>query len=69
VGFKLMGTKRHGPMICAFGFTRKEALGHRSPSPLLLVHLRDQVSERAGYCSPKQRSHRVLVSAHLGTPG
>jgi hypothetical protein len=52
-GFKLMGTRRHGPMICSVGFPRKEASGHRSPSPLFLVHLRSQVSD-------------VPASAHRG---
>jgi hypothetical protein len=30
-GFKLMGTSRHGPMICVVAFTREEASKRRAP--------------------------------------
>jgi len=42
-------------VICAFGFTRKEALGHRSPLPLLLVHCKGALADAETLASRAER--------------
>lgn len=47
LGFKLIGTRRPDPMICAFAFTREGASTQHASSLLLFIRRESVGSDRA----------------------